>query len=649
MIDEADSKRVGVGALIEMARAVNWQSRKLSPRKQLALLSLVILGLVVSAVTYRSWSASRSLVTRDWDGDSPYENTRPGVKYQGDAVCFRCHAETARTYRNHPMGRSLNPIASAPAPPGNTASSGPLFTAQGFDYNIEIRNGHVFHTETRRDGSGRIIAQTDGEVQFVVGSGRLGTAYLIERDGFLFQSPIAWYARARRWDLPPGYEKSNSHFERPITSACLFCHSNRAEPVEGTLNRYRPPIFSGHAIGCERCHGPGELHAARPKIVDGHDMTIVNPATLEPSLRDAVCEQCHLNGQKRVLRAGRRDDDFRPGFPFYRFWTVLEPPPGEDENRFVGQFEQMHQSRCFAESKGRLGCISCHDPHQFPEPDQRAAFYRDRCLECHADRGCSLPPTVRTAQGRANDCIRCHMPSLENSDIIHIAETNHRVPRRAELTNRPRAGNGTGNRRPLVNFHGELMDDRERDDTARDFGVALSLDGPEGAAAALPALEDALAARSEDVPAWEAKGYALGVLKRHQDGLLAFQKALSLQPNRESSLAGAAYSAAHGGRREDSIRYWNRAIAINAWRSEYHAELALLYFQSRDWQAAATACRDALRLNPAKLEVRKLLVRCLLRLGDQPAARAEFDTLMAFNPPDRDQLPGWFTSLTTAQ
>jgi hypothetical protein len=54
-------------------------------------------------------------------------------------------------------------------------------------------------------------------------------------------------------------------------------------------------------------------------------------------------------------------------------------------------------------------------------------------------------------------------------------------------------------------------------------------------------------------------------------------------------------------------------------------------------------------LNPAKLEVRKLLVRCLLRLGDQPAARAEFDTLMAFNPPDPDQLPEWFTSVTAAQ
>jgi len=530
---------------------------------------------------------------------------------------------------------------------GQKQGAAPLFTAQGFDYNIENRNGRVFHIETRRDRSGRIIAQTDGEVQFVVGSGRLGTAYLIERNGLLFQSPIAWYARAARWDLPPGYEKSNSHFERPITSACLFCHANRAEPVEGTLNRYRPPIVSSHAIGCERCHGPGELHAAGPKLVDGRDVTIVNPAALEPSLRDAVCEQCHLNGQKRVLRAGRRDEDFRPGLPFQRFWTVLEWPASQDENRFVGQFEQMHQSRCFAKSNGRLGCISCHDPHQFPGREERAAFFRDRCLVCHADQGCALPATIRVAQGQPDDCVRCHMPLLENSDIIHIAETNHRIPRRADPAHwsQSETRNSKGDPRTLVNFHRDLMTDRERDETVRDFGVAVCLDGPDGAAASLPALEDALANWSGDVTAWEAKGYALGLLKRHEDGLSAFQKALSLEPNRESALSGAAYSAAHAGRRADSINYWNRAIAVNGWRSEYHAELSNLYFRQRDWRAAATSCRKTLLLNPANFEVRKLLVRSLLQLGDQAAALGEFETLKGFNPPGSDQLSEWFTSL----
>ena len=349
--------------------------------------------------------------------------------------------------------------------------------------------------------------------------------------------------------------------------------------------------------------------------------------------------------------AGRHDEDYRPGLPFQHFWTVLERPSDLGENRFVGQFEQMHQSRCFKASQGRLGCISCHDPHRLPAPEENSAYFRDRCLECHSDRGCSLPATVRTEQGQADDCVACHMPRLANSDIIHVAETNHRIPRRADETKPTVTPNGDsdGNLRPWVNFHRDLMNERELYEAERDVGVAVCLDGPMGAAAALPALEDALAVWPEDVPGWEAKGYALGLLHRDQDGLAAFREALALEPNRESALTGAAYSAAHAGRTDDAITYWQRAVALSPWRAEYRAELASAYFQGRNWHAAMAACREALRTNPANLGVRKLLVRSLLRLGDQPAARIEFETLIAFDPPDRDQLLGWFTSLTKPQ
>ncbi len=200
-----------------------------------------------------------------------------------------------------------------------------------------------------------------------------------------------------------------------------------------------------------------------------------------------------------------------------------------------------------------------------------------------------------------------------------------------------------------MNFHRDLMNDQEREEAERDVGLALCLDGPIGASAALPALEDALTAWPDDVPGWEARGYALGLLHRDQEGLDAFRQALAREPNRESAVTGAAYSAAHAGLREDSIVYWQRAIALSPWRAEYRAELASVYFQSRSWQAATAACREALRLNPANLNVRKLLVRCLLRLGDQPAARGEFETLIAFDPPDRDQLLAWFATVTKSR
>jgi tetratricopeptide (TPR) repeat protein len=545
------------------------------------------------------------------------------------------------------MGRSLSPIAATPAEGMASNAGQPLFEAQGLQYSITRQNGRVFHQETRRDAMGQAIAHNEAEIQFVLGSGRQGFSYLINRNGFLFQSPVSWYAHNKRWGLSPGYEKVNAHFDRPIKSSCLFCHANQVQLVPGTVNRYTLPIFQGHAIGCERCHGPGEVHIATPKYDSGKDTAIVNPADLEPALRDAVCEQCHLNGRRRMLRVGRRDSDFRPGLPFYKFWTVLEPAGGPAENRFVGQVEQMHESRCWQASKGKLGCISCHDPHRLPAVEEKATYYRNRCLECHADRGCSLTELTRQRQSPNDDCAACHMPRSGNTDVVHAATTDHRILRRSGEQNRSLPPDETSKPGQLlmVNFHRELMDERERALADRDIGVILCRDGPEGAARALPLLEQALKEQPDDPPGWEAKGFALSQIGRTKEALAAFRMALAKEPDRESALTGAAEIAAHGGYLDDAIGYWQRAIAICPWRSDYHAELALLYFERRSWSAAALASRNALQLNPADLEIRKLLVRCYLRLGDREAARTEFTTLLAFDPADRNDLLEQFAPL----
>jgi Flp pilus assembly protein TadD len=347
-------------------------------------------------------------------------------------------------------------------------------------------------------------------------------------------------------------------------------------------------------------------------------MTIVNPANLEPSRRDAVCEQCHLIGDRRVLRVDRRDEDYQPGLPFHQVWSVLEPSSGPAENRVVGQVEQMHESRCFRASRGRLWCASCHDPHHLPTSEEKVSYYRKRCLECHADRGCSLPAEARLKRSRDDDCAGCHMSRLRSTDVVHAATADHRVLRHGN-------GNGEGqspaatdqpNGSPLsfAIFHHDIMSERERAEAQRDIGVAVCRDGPDGAAMALPRLEAALVKRPDDTAAWEAKG--------------------------------VAHLAAMGGRAQDAITYWRRAIKISPWRADYQAELGPLYFKIRDWRSAAEACREALRLDPTNLVVRHFLVRSELHLGNVEAARRELQILLGFNPPDRDDLQNWFTQLS---
>ncbi len=162
--------------------------------------------------------------------------------------------------------------------------------------------------------------------------------------------------------------------------------------------------------------------------------------------------------------------------------------------------------------------------------------------------------------------------------------------------------------------------------------------GRKGARVALPLLEAALAARSDDVTAWECKGLALGSLGRFDEALAALRMALTMEPGRESASVEAARVAVKLDRRRDAAAYWRRTIAINRWRSDYHAELAFLYFGERDWQASADACREALRLNSSSVQVRKLLVQCYLNLGNAEAARGELETVLGFDPPDRADL-----------
>jgi hypothetical protein len=462
-------------------------------------------------------------------------------------------------------------------------------------------------------------------------------SYVIDRGGFLFESPINWYAQKARWDLSPGFEVANYHFDRPLRAGCVYCHANRALPVSTSINQYRPPIFEGHAIGCERCHGPGELHS-REKVDTGFvakaggDRTIVNPALLEPALRDAVCEQCHLIGDHRVLRAGRDEQDFRPGLPFERFWTVFVQPSDGEGNRFVGQVEQMRRSRCFIASNGRLGCISCHDPHKLPSAEEKTAFYRGRCLECHAKAGCSLPANVRLERSRDDDCTSCHMARVQDTDIPHSASADHHVPRHGRATERPTAPpkSFAGAVRRPVPFHSGAADAQEQTDLGRDLGLALCRSGADSARIVLPLLKAAVSARPDDVPGWEALGLVLGHLDRDDEALKAFGKVLAIEPNRESTLVAAAYLTTKIGRRDDAAGFWHRAILVNPWRSDYRGELANVYLYDGKWKEAADACRDTLALRPTWVEVRKRLVRCYERLGDTEAARREQEIVLGF-------------------
>ena len=112
------------------------------------------------------------------------------------------------------------------------------------------------------------------------------------------------------------------------------------------------------AITCERCHGDGAAHVRRPS-----SKNIVNPAALSGAARDSVCEQCHLEGETRILNPGKSLDDYRPGEPLEQTLVTYLFRRAEAEKRAVWRMETA-ESKCARGSNGKLWCRSCHRPHE---------------------------------------------------------------------------------------------------------------------------------------------------------------------------------------------------------------------------------------------------------------------------------------------
>jgi len=191
---------------------------------------------------------------------------------------------------------------------------------------------------------------------------------------------------------------------------------------------YANPPFGEGGIGCERCRGAGDAHAAS----GAH---IVNPAKLAPDRRDSICAQCHLSGEMRVFRAGASWNSYHPGDRLSDSLTVFVRSGVTPGMRVTSHFEKLAQSACKRAAGDKLWCGSCHDPHSVPAAADRAAWFRTKCLSCHAPNACTEMPVNRAR--RQDDCIACHMPKSAVNDAQDVVYTDHSIPRRPRPQSAP--------------------------------------------------------------------------------------------------------------------------------------------------------------------------------------------------------------------
>jgi hypothetical protein len=294
-----------------------------------------------------------------------------------------------------------------------------------------VKQGRLYQSEWETAADGKDIFRHTESVRWIIGTGANAFGGLIQRGDRLFEAPLTFYSKTRAWALSPGYERVDRGFSRPIDGPCVYCHSGRPNPVDGSAGQFRTPPFDELAIGCETCHGPGADHV---REISGGGARIrsemVNPAKLAPWLADNICMLCHQNGDARVLQPGRSYRDVRPGQPLDRTLAILmvpftrESPPNSDH---LQHYFSMTLSKCYRSSAGKLRCISCHDPHVEPAAEEAPGYFRGKCLRCHSQASCTASAGDRQQTTPPDNCIACHMPKRDVAQISHASLTNHRV------------------------------------------------------------------------------------------------------------------------------------------------------------------------------------------------------------------------------
>ncbi len=327
------------------------------------------------------------------------------------------------------MGRSIA------TPVSDSSNSSALVQSDPLNrfFKVSSDASGVYQTEYEQQGDTKIFENTH-KISYVIGAGENGKSFAVERGSYLFQAPLSYYSKEGRWALSPGFENVDQGFNRPIFEACITCHAGRPQAVPNRDGGFRSPPFLELAIGCENCHGPGQLHLAEKSrgIHAKPDTSIVNPAHLSPRLAEDICMKCHQGGDTRALLPGKNYSDFRPGVPLLQTVAVVALPLRDDQADLLEHHVSMKLSKCYRASAGKLSCLTCHDPHEEPDAARAPAYFRDKCLTCHTSANCRLSLQTRLAQQPPDNCIGCHMPKRALNQISHSALTNHRIPARPD-------------------------------------------------------------------------------------------------------------------------------------------------------------------------------------------------------------------------
>ena len=320
------------------------------------------------------------------------------ARYVGAKACKGCHAkeydaeQSSRhaTTLSHGADMRKIPLPDGPvADPANPAIAH-TFTREGENVRVKTKVGD---------------ASYEALLDYALGSGHRGITMIgKDTEGTFRELRISQYSeKGLVWDVTSGFSPHPSdpreYLGKVLSPAgfrdCIHCHATQFRSIADRSG----PEAADRGIGCERCHGPGGNHVLAMER-GFPDPAIARFTEATGPQRMTACSGCHAS-----------DGTFPPTDPqFIRFQSTTLP-----------------LGKCYVESKGKLDCVTCHNPHEKLETS--AKVYEAKCLDCHGPKTSKVEDSFRRVACPVNaksDCVKCHMPTRE--DVVpHTSFTDHHI------------------------------------------------------------------------------------------------------------------------------------------------------------------------------------------------------------------------------
>lgn len=474
-----------------------------------------------------------------------------------DLVCASCHRRIYDLYRTSAMARGSGEALPFLLP-GSFHHE-----PSNISYRVYQQDGAAWMSYSRPATDPRGALDGRQQLRFYIGSGHRGRTYLYQSGNQWFELPINYYTRRDGWDMAPAFGAvARLPAPLPVDPNCLHCHATEVQPSLATVrNGFATIPFLQGGIGCRSCHGDPAAHLA-----SNGNAPIANPATMSPEARDSVCLQCHLEGDAVVYRPGKSLNQFAVGDDLANTAVYFVRRSGKSGGgRATSQYEALLESACKRASGDSLTCISCHDPHNSPAPDQRVSFYRSRCLQCHTS------PAMASHHPEQPDCTHCHMPRLDTADISHEQLTDHDIQTRPR-DSRDRASSAEENE-TLLPVGNVAFTDRE-------LGLAYAQLAEHGFPGmdtrALQLLATAAAAHASDPEMNSRLGYLYQLASNAALAREYYRRTLEDDPYQPTALANLAVLDASSGHLSESVHLLDRLVTVDPSRTPAGLNLAFI-------------------------------------------------------------------------